>query len=548
MRQRKIVVTSALPYANGDIHIGHLVEYLQTDFWVRFQRMRGHQCLYICADDAHGTPIMIRARQEGINPETLIAASHARHLRDFADFQVDFDSYHTTHSAENQTFSNLVFERMRTAGHIQNRRIPQLYCLHDAMFLPDRFVQGECPKCGAAGQYGDGCEQCGANYTVSELQNPTCSLCGATPQLRESEHLFFDVNAFKPFLAEWIPVHTQRDVANKLLEWFDDDLRAWNISRDAPYFGFAIPGHPDKFFYVWLDAPIGYMASLMHWCNRNRQSFDSLWNRDDGEIYHFIGKDIARFHCLFWPAMLKCAGFKTPNQVFVHGFLTVNGEKMSKSKGTFINARTYLDHLDPQYLRFYYATKLNGSTDDIDLNVSDFMTRVNADLIGKITNLASRGVQMLQKSLGGRLGDLDAGGETLIAVARERADCIAAHYEARDFSKALIEIRTLAETANRYVDTQAPWKQVKTEPETARQTLTAMLNVFRMLTIYLAPVLPVYAEKVARLLGDSAPYAWQDLQQSITNRQIAPYTYLAQRVETDTFDHIIKASRIGKSD
>ncbi len=548
MIQRKIVATSALPYANGDIHIGHLVEYLQTDFWARFQRMRGHDCIYVCADDTHGTPVMIRARREGISPEALIARSQAEHMRDFEDFEVAFDAYHSTHSEENRELSNLIFRRMESAGHIQARAIPQLYCPNDAMFLPDRFVRGTCPKCGAGEQHGDGCDLCNANYSVGELRDPACSICGMAPEKRNSEHLFFDINAFKDFLAEWIPAHTQRDVANKLLEWFNEDLRPWDISRDAPYFGFEIPGHPEKYFYVWLDAPIGYIATLKYLCKREGRDFESAWNGPDVEIVHFIGKDIVRFHCLFWPAMLRCAGFKTPDQVFVHGFLTVNGEKMSKSKGTFINARTYLGHLDAQYLRFYYACKLNGSTDDIDLNVADFVARVNADLVGKIVNLASRGAQMLHRSLDGRLGRLGPAGHKILGKAQSRASAVAAHYEARDFCRAITEVRTLAEEANRFFDAQTPWLSVKTDPEKARDTLTAVLNVFRVLSIYLAPVLPGFSMKVASLFGDRAPYAWADASTVIEDRTIAPYEYLARRVDAVTFEHIIEATRNARAD
>lgn len=543
MSKRSILATAALPYANGDIHIGHLVEYLQTDFWARFQRMRGNDCLYVCADDTHGTPVMIKARQEGIAPEELIAASRQRHLRDFTDFEILFDNYHTTHSPENRRLCNLIFQRINDSGNISRRLVPQLFCRHDRMFLPDRFVRGQCPRCGASGQYGDGCEKCDANYAVEDLLHPVCAICGAGPELRESEHLFFEINACKPFLDQWLRKHTQPDVANKLLEWFSEDLRPWNISRDAPYFGFEIPGHKDKFFYVWMDAPIGYMASLKNWCEKHGRDFNRTWNDAGMEICHFIGKDIARFHCLFWPAMLRCAGFKTPDQVFVHGFLTINGEKMSKSKGTFISARQYLEHLDPQHLRFYYACKINGSTEDMDLNVQDFNMRINSDLVGKITNLASRGVQMLHKSLGGRLGKLDSAGGEMVEQARNLGHHIANCYEARDFSRALVEIRTAAEEANRFFDAGAPWQLVKTDPESARAILTATLNVFRLLAIYLAPVLPSYACRVAELFGEGDGYRWQDHERVMEERELAPYTYLARRVEKGAFEKVIAASR-----
>jgi methionyl-tRNA synthetase len=541
MTQRRIVVTSALPYANGDIHIGHLVEYLQTDFWVRFQKMRGHACVYVCADDTHGTPIMVRARSEGITPEALITRSHAQHTRDFADFEVAFDNYYSTHSDENQVFSRQIFEAMERSGHVTPRQLPQLYCEHDGMFLPDRFVKGTCPKCSAAGQYGDSCDACGTTYAAEELVDPRCSVCGRPPTTRDSEHLFFELEPFRDYLKAWLPVHTARDVANKLLEWFGEPLRGWDISRDAPYFGFEIPGHPGKFFYVWVDAPIGYMASLQNWCTRTGQNFDDWWQSPAAELYHFIGKDIVRFHCLFWPAMLHNAGFKGPNQVFVHGFLTVNGEKMSKSKGTFVSARTYLNHLAPQDLRFYYACKLNGTTDDIDLNLEDFVNRVNSDLVGKITNLASRGAQMLHKNLGGQAGVLDAAGRELLTVAQARAEAVAAAYEARDFCRVMVEVRDLADRANQYFDSQAPWALIKRDPEAARAVLTSTLNVFRVLAIYLKPILPAYAAKVESLFGE-APYTWGDIGTVFENRPVGAYTYLATRIEKEQVDKMIAAS------
>ncbi|MDD4025755.1 MAG: methionine--tRNA ligase [Kiritimatiellae bacterium] len=540
---RKIVVTSALPYANGDIHIGHLVEYIQTDFWVRFQKMRGHECVYVCADDTHGTPIMLRARNEGITPEALIAASHEQHTRDFAGFEIRFDNYYSTNSPENRQFCNAVYEAMMRSGAVTARSLPQLYCAHDRMFLPDRFVKGACPKCGAQGQYGDACDACGQTYAAEELVDARCAICGRAPLTRDSEHIFFELEPFRDFLKEWIPLHTAPDVANKLLEWFNEPLRGWCISRDAPYFGFEIPGRPGKFFYVWVDAPIGYMASLQSWCDTHNQRFEDWWQNPQAELFHFIGKDIVRFHCLFWPAMLKTAGFKTPDQVFVHGFLTVNGEKMSKSKGTFVKARTYLDHLNPQDLRFYYACKLNGTTDDMDLNLADFSNRVNSDLVGKITNLASRGAQMLHKRLEGRTGSMDTEGRDLHTRAVAKADSIAANYEARDFSKVMTEIRDLADQANQYFDTKAPWALVKTDPESARQVMTSVLNIFRVLAIYLQPVLPAYAQKTARLFNEDE-YTWDALGKIIENRPINPYEYLATRVEQSAVEKMIGASRL----
>ena len=543
MSKRRIIVTSALPYANGAIHIGHLVEYLQTDFWVRFQKMRGNDCVYVCADDTHGTPIMVRARKEGITPEELIARSHAEHSADFAGFGVAFDNYYTTNSSENKAFCLGIYEKMVESQVLSSKMMPQMYCEHDAMFLPDRFIKGTCPKCGATGQYGDSCDHCGSTYAPTDLIDPACAICGAKPVLKDSEHIYFELEPFRDFLADWLPKHTASDVANKLMEWFGEPLRGWDISRDAPYFGFEIPDHPGKYFYVWVDAPIGYMASMKNWCGKHGETFENWWNNDDVEIYHFIGKDIVRFHCLFWPSMLKCGGFRGPTQVFVHGFLTVNGEKMSKSKGTFVSARTYLDHLDPAYLRFYYACKLNGTTDDIDLNLGDFVGRVNADLVGKITNLASRGAQMLHKSLGGKAGAMDADGRALWQAALAKADAIAEAYEDRDFSKVMTQVRDIAEEANRYFDANAPWSLVKTDPEKARQVLTSILNIFRAMAIYLQPVLPDYAAKTAKLFGEES-YAWADLPKAIENVAIAPYEYLATRVDPKKVEAMVEASKV----
>ncbi len=550
-QKRKIVVTSALPYANGDIHLGHLVEYIQTDFWVRFQKMRGHDCVYVCADDTHGTPIMLRARREGITPEELIARSHAEHLRDFTEFQVAFDNYYTTNSPENKALSERIYAAMKASGAVTTRTTPQLYCEKCQMFLPDRFVKGECPKCGAAGQYGDSCDKCGATYGAEELGHPVCTTCGATPVVRDSEHLYFELEPQHDYLEQWIQAHTTSDVSNKLLEWFKEPLRGWCISRDAPYFGFEIPGHPGKFFYVWVDAPIGYIASLANWCERNGKNLQDYWPHGEGgaevagepELYHFIGKDIIRFHCLFWPGMLHTAGFKSPNKVFVHGFLTVNGEKMSKSKGTFVNARTYLDNLPPEALRYYYAAKLGGTTDDMDLNLADFVQRVNSDLVGKITNIASRGGQMLQKKLEGRLGALDEEGATLVAKCREAAGTIAKHYEDRRFNQAIVEICRLADAANEYFDRREPWKTVKTDAEMTRTTLTAALNAFRLIAIYLKPILPAYADKAMKLFGETN-WSWDSILSVRENCALGEYEYLASRIDTKQVDAMIAAATV----
>ena len=545
--KRKIVVTSALPYANGDIHLGHLVEYIQTDFWVRFQKLRGHDCVYVCADDTHGAPIMIRARKEGITPEELIARMHAIHLKDFSDFQVSFDNYYSTNAPENKALSEQFYAAMEKSGGITKKTTPQLYCEHCKMFLPDRFVKGTCPKCGAENQYGDNCDKCGSTYAAEELGAPKCTTCGNTPVVKDSEHLYFELEPQHDYLEKWIPEHTTSDVSNKLLEWFQEPLRGWCISRAAPYFGFQIPGYPDKYFYVWVDAPIGYLASLQNWCEKNGKDFADYWQNPKAERYHFIGKDIIRFHCLFWPGMLHAAGFKGPDKVFVHGFLTVNGEKMSKSKGTFVNARTYLDNLPPEALRYYYAAKLGGTTDDIDLNLTDFVQRVNSDLVGKITNIASRGGQMLQKKLEGKLGTLDAEGRALVEKCRAAGETIAKFYEDRRFNQVVVEICKLADAANEYFDKREPWKTVKTDAETTRTTLTAALNAFRIIAIYLKPILPVYADKAMAFFGEKE-WTWESVNAALENATLGAYEYLASRIDQKQVDAMIAAATVKPAD
>ena len=553
--KRKIVVTSALPYANGDIHLGHLVEYLQTDFWVRFQKMRGHRCVYVCADDTHGTPIMIRARNEGISPEELIARSHALHLKDFTDFEVAFDNYYTTNSPENKELSERIYAAMAKSGAVTTRTSPQLWCEKCGMFLPDRFVKGTCPKCGAEGQYGDSCDKCGSTYAAEELGAPKCTVCGGTPTVKDSEHLYFELEPFKEYLRKWIPEHTTSDVSNKLLEWFNEPLRGWCISRDAPYFGFEIPGHPGKFFYVWVDAPIGYIASLTNWCQQHGEKIENWWPQGGApadaapEIYHFIGKDIIRFHCLFWPGMLHVAGFEQPDKIFVHGFLTVNGEKMSKSKGTFVNARTYLDHLPPEALRYYYAAKLGPTTDDMDLNLADFVQRVNSDLVGKITNIASRSAQMLQKKLGGTLATLAGHDEelALLKQLRDGGEAVARHYEDRRFNQAVVEICRLADAANEYFDRKEPWKTVKTDAEATRVVLTAALNAFRILAIYLKPILPVYADKAMKLFGESE-WTWDSRDAAVEGIALGEYEYLASRIDSKQVEAMVAAATVKPAD
>ncbi len=542
---RKILVTSALPYANGPIHIGHLVEYIQTDIWARFQRMRGHRCLYVCADDAHGTPIMLRARQEGITPEELIARVHEEHRADFADFSIGFDNYHSTHSEENRYYAELIFERNQAAGHIATRLITQAYDPEEEMFLPDRFVKGECPKCGAPDQYGDNCEACGATYAPTELKNAYSAVSGAAPIEKETEHLFFRLGDFEAMLKEWTHAgHLQEAVANKLDEWFEAGLQEWDISRDAPYFGFEIPGHPGKYFYVWLDAPIGYMASFRNLCDRAGLDFDAWWRPDsDAELYHFIGKDIIYFHALFWPAMLAGAGFRTPTAIFAHGFLTVDGQKMSKSRGTFIKARTYLDHLNPEYLRYYFAAKLGGGVDDIDLNLEDFTQRVNSDLVGKVVNIASRCAGFLTKRFNGRLPvtleDADLHAEFVAA-----SEGIAQQYERREFSHAVREIMRWADRANQYIDERKPWVIAKQEGrEEELQAVCGMgIELFRILMIWLRPILPATAARAESFLGIEA-LGWDDVGKPLLDHRIERFKPLMTRVDAKHVQAMIEASK-----
>ncbi len=542
MEKRKIVVTSALPYANGALHLGHLVEYLQTDFWVRYQKMMGNDCVYVCADDTHGTPIMIRARKEGITPEALINRSYRARVKEFGAFEMGFDLYGSTNCDENRALSESIYLRLKERGLISRRSVEQLYCEHCGMFLPGRFVKGTCPKCGAKDQYGDGCEVCNATYNANELVEPYCAVCGGKPVMRASEQLFFELEPFRDFLKAWIPAHTDAATAGKLLEWFNEPLRGWNISRDKPYFGFAIPGEQDKFFYVWLDAPVGYMATLERWAKAHGQTLEQWWQDPKTEVYHFIGKDIVRFHCLFWPALLENAGWRTPSQVFVHGFLQVNGEKMSKSKGTFISAATYLKHLNAQALRFYYACKLNGTVDDMDLNLQDFVGRVNSDLVGKITNLASRGAQMINKSCGGTLSAMDPESRELLEACRAQLPEVLAAYEKRDFCRAMVLVREWADKANQLFDAKMPWKLVKEDVEATRAVLSGTLNLFRLMAIALKPVLPSYAEKVERLFGE-APYTFADAAKTLESGTIGAYEHLAARIDPKAVEAMVEASK-----
>jgi len=544
--KRNILVTSALPYANGPIHIGHLVEYIQTDIWARFQKMRGHRCFYVCADDAHGTPIMLRARQDGIDPEELIARVAEEHKADFAGFRVGFDNYHSTHSPENRHYACLIYGRNRDKGHIANRTITQAYDPVEGIFLPDRFIKGECPKCGAPDQYGDNCEACGASYSPSELKNPYSAVSGAKPEERESEHYFFRLGDFEAMLKAWTRGGSlQKEVANKLDEWFEAGLKEWDISRDAPYFGFEIPDHTGKFFYVWLDAPIGYMASFQNLCDRTEGlEFDDFWAPgSDAEVYHFIGKDIIYFHALFWPAMLQGADFRTPMAVFAHGFLTVDGQKMSKSRGTFIKARTYLDHLNPEYLRYYFAAKLGPGIEDIDLNLEDFAQRVNADLVGKVVNIASRCAGFINKRCGGRLS-ADPSEPELFAEFVRAGDSIADAYERRELSRAAREIMALADRANQYIDEKAPWVVAKQSGrEQELQDICSMgLNLFRLLIGYLRPILPGTAQAAEAFLL-TPPLTWDLLPEPLVDHEIGWFKPLMTRIDPKQIQSMLEASK-----
>ncbi len=537
MTSRKIVLTAALPYANGDLHIGHMLEHLLCDYWTRFQKMRGHESLFICADDTHGTPIMLAARKQGITPEQLIAQMWTSHVEDFKAFEVLHDHYSSTNTPTNRKMAEFCFASLQKAGVIESKSMRQLYCDHDKMFLPDRFVKGTCPKCGTVDQYGDNCEKCSATYEPLDLKNPACSLCGNAPKPRDTEHLFVRLEDFRGFLTEWVPGHVQKEVSNKLDEWLSTELRPWCISRDEPYFGFEIPGHPKKYFYVWLDAPVGYISAIEEYCIKNGKKLDDYWRNPKTEIYHCIGKDIVYFHTLFWASILKASGFNTPTKVLVHGFLTVDGVKMSKSRGTFLMAKTYLKHLDPTFYRYYMACKINNGIDDVDLSLDDFTQRVNSDLIGKITNIASRSAQMLAR-LDNRIGDMADDGKALVKRAQEASEKIAAHFEERDFARAMIEIREIADDANKYFDTYEPWKLVKTDETKTKQVLAAALNVFRIMAVYLKPILPSYVEKVEALFKEK-PYTWSSAQSILENHELGVFAHLAQRMDPKKVQEMI---------
>ncbi|MBR9795512.1 MAG: methionine--tRNA ligase [Gammaproteobacteria bacterium] len=543
---RNILVTSALPYANAPLHLGHMLEQAQTDIWVRFQRSRGHHCRYVCADDAHGTAIMLSAEAANRTPEEHIAAIQAQHERDSAGFLIQFDQYHSTHSPENQRWSETIFARLEAGGHIAVRDITQAFDPEKGLFLADRFIKGTCPKCKAPDQYGDNCEACGATYSPADLINPVSALSGAEPVDKDSSHLFFQLGHFEALLTEWINSgQLQPPIANKLKEWLEAGLQDWDISRDAPYFGFEIPGYPEKYFYVWLDAPIGYMASHEVLCREQGDDFDAYWlPGGDTELYHFIGKDIVNFHGLFWPAMLDAAGLRQPTAVYAHGFLTVNGVKMSKSRGTFILADTYLEHLDPEYLRYYFAAKLSGGVDDIDLNLDDFVQRVNSDLIGKVVNIASRCAGFLRKKFDNQMSDTCAEPE-LVQSFIDAGDEIAALYEAREFNRAMREIIALADRANQYIDDKKPWVMAKDESLEAevQEVCSVGVNLFRALATYLKPVLPAMAEKSETFLQCSLD--WTALDAPLVEHELAPFEPLLQRVDADVVTAMVEASKSG---
>ncbi|EFL81433.1 methionine--tRNA ligase [Actinobacillus pleuropneumoniae] len=541
---RKMLVTCALPYANGAIHLGHMLEHIQADIWVRFQRMRGNEIYFVCADDAHGTPIMLNAAKQGITPEQLIEKAKTDHVADFKGFNISFDNYHSTHSEENREITTEMYKKLRANGFIKSRVISQLFDPEKQMFLPDRFVKGTCPKCKAEDQYGDNCEVCASTYSPMDLINPRSAVSGATPIVKESEHFFFDLPSFEGMLKEWTRSGSlQSEIANKMQEWFESGLQQWDISRDAPYFGFPIPDAENKFFYVWLDAPIGYMASFKNLCDRNGLNFDEFWKKDsETELYHFIGKDIVYFHSLFWPAMLDGCELRKPTNVFAHGYVTVDGVKMSKSRGTFIQASTYLKHIDPECLRYYYAAKLNERIEDLDLSLEDFVQRVNSDIVNKLVNLASRNASFIAKRFEGKLAD-KLEDEALFAEFIAQSEQIAAHYENREFNKAIRLIMDLCDKANKYVDDKAPWVIAKQEGCDAQlQAVCSMgIELFRVLMSYLKPVLPQLAERAEAFL--QTELTWDNIQQPLLGQNVAPFKSLFSRLEKKQIDAVIEETK-----
>lgn len=552
MKKRKMLVTSALPYANGAIHLGHMVEHIQTDIWVRFQKMRGHQCYYCCADDTHGTPIMLAAEKQGMTPEQMIEKNHAEHLADFTGFGIGYDNYYSTHSPENKQYAEQIYLALKANGKIASKNINQLFDPEKQMFLPDRFVKGECPKCHAKDQYGDNCESCGATYSPTELIQPYSVVSGATPIMKEAEHFFFKLSECADYLKAWTTgatngkAHLQAEALNKMNEWLKDgELSDWDISRDAPYFGFEIPDQPNKYFYVWLDAPVGYMASFQNLCNRIGIDFNEFFKADsDTELYHFIGKDILYFHALFWTAMLQFSGHRAPTGIFAHGFLTVDGQKMSKSRGTFITARSYLEQgLNPEWMRYYIAAKLNSKIEDIDLNLNDFIARVNSDLVGKYVNIAARAAGFIHKRFSGSLKDVSH--SQLIAQLSEKSEQIAQDYENREYNKAIREIMGLADWVNEYVDANRPWELAKQDGMEARlhEVCSELINAFKILTVYLSPVLPKVSAQAAEFLNVGA-LTWTDSQTTLPeNHIINEYKHLMQRIEEKQVNDLVEANK-----
>lgn len=540
---RKILVTSGLLYANGPLHLGHILEQIQTDIWVRWQKLQGHDCIYACGDDAHGAPIMISAQKQGITPEQLITEMKISHEQDSAGFLIGFDNYHTTHSPENHEITNLVYQRLKQNNDIETETIKQAFDENANMFLPDRFVKGTCPRCGAQDQHGDNCENCGATYAPTDLINPISVISGKCPVQKLSEHYFFRLDKYTAMLKIWGRKSLQPEVVNKLNEWFELGLKPWDISRDHPYFGFEIPDKPGKYFYVWLDAPLGYIASFKNLCARKKINWEEYWQHDSTtELYHFVGKDIIYFHALFWPAILESANFRKPTSVFTHGYLTINGQKMSKSRGTFILASTYLKYLDPEYLRYYFAAKLGNGIDDIDLNLTDFVQRVNSDLIGKVVNIASRSAGFINKNFGGMLAD-DLAVPELFTAGLNLAEKIGEFYEKRDFNNAVRHIMHFADLANQYIDEQKPWGLNKQNPHdpAVQNVCTMSLNLFRLLMIFLKPILPKLAANAEEFL-QIAPLTWEDRKAPLLNHKIAEFKPLMQRVDMKNIEPLLSSN------
>ena len=535
MKKRNIVVTPALPYVNSSLHIGHLFEHTQAHIWASFQRMRGHNVKFVCAGDSHGTPVMLSARAAGIPEKEYIKNINEQQLKSLNAFGFDYDNYSSTDSDANKKYVYEFYEKMKEAGAIESRVIDQLYSEKEQMFLPDRFVKGTCPKCKAEDQNGDSCDKCGATYSPMDLINPRSATSDDKAVVKQSEHIFFKLNKYKDFLEKWLPEHTSKEIANKMKEWFNEDLRDWDISRDKPYFGFEVPGSPGKYFYVWVDAPIGYISSTEEACAKNNENVDDYWKNSDAEIYHFIGKDIIYFHTLFWPAMLKVAGFNLPNRVFVHGFVNSNGEKISKSKGNSFPLESYTKHLDPEYIRYYFASKLSAKPNDIDFTLDDFMQRVNSDLIGKLINLGSRGAQMLHKNFDGVCSDFDPACEALINDFMQASDKIAELYETTEYSKVTTLVREYTDKANQYFDSLEPWKLVKTDPEKVQQIVTSILAMFKYAVIYLKPVLPKLATNTSDLFNDD-DYSWDSLGFSLKDQKLKPYKHLMKRIDKKQID------------